>query len=109
MAANQHGLYWGTSQELDEYSHKDKAALIRALASILHEPSLDVDGVSVQRPPTDGDFCVPGSGSFLGTTLTRTRRATASREACQFRRTAKGNGNGNGNGKEISLLAVLNL
>ncbi|MFC9623882.1 hypothetical protein ACFTXM_29105 [Streptomyces sp. NPDC056930] len=60
VAADQHGLYRGTNQELDEYSHKDKAALIRALASILHEPSLDVDGVSVQPPPTDGDFLRAG-------------------------------------------------
>ncbi|MFE7399019.1 hypothetical protein [Streptomyces sp. NPDC057557] len=44
VAADQHGLYWGTNQELDEYSHKDETTLIRALASVLHEPSLDVDG-----------------------------------------------------------------
>jgi hypothetical protein len=35
----------------------------------------------------------------------RTRRAAASREACQFQRTAKGKGKG----KEISLLATLNV
>lgn len=37
------------------------------------------------------------------TPRTRTRRATASREACQFRRTPKGKG------KESSLLATLNV
>ncbi|MFF2409774.1 hypothetical protein [Streptomyces sp. NPDC058092] len=30
VAADQHGLSWGTTKELDEYSRKDKAALVRA-------------------------------------------------------------------------------
>ncbi|MET7388301.1 hypothetical protein ACFYPT_04245 [Streptomyces sp. NPDC005529] len=30
VAADQHGLSWGTTQELDEYSRKDKSALVRA-------------------------------------------------------------------------------